>query len=421
MNAPETQLKTSTLLRRFSAVRKTSLQLCEPLCDDDYLIQSTDDVSPPKWHLAHSTWFFDRFILREIQPDLQFDPNIDFLFNSYYQSLGSFRKKTQRHWIARPSTADIFKYRQWLDENFLELMEYTDDQELLFRLELGIQHEQQHQELLLMDIKHNFSVQASLPAYRQSARSFAPREFGELEASSWINFQDSEVVVGQKRNADSFCFDNECPPHRALIPAFSICENLVNNGEFLKFMEEDGYRRPEFWLSDAWDWLQKENVTAPLYWQKKGSDFYEFSLNGFHKLDNELPVCHISFYEADAYARWMGCRLPTEFEWELAASKFEPEIKNSFLESNCLHPQDETQDFHGQLWQWTLSPYQAYPGHQSFSGNFAEYNSKFMCNQMVLRGGSFATAFSHYRPSYRNFYYPHHRWQFSGIRLARSG
>lgn len=411
------------LIQFYVNVRSKTEKLCQPLFTEDYVIQSISDVSPPKWHLAHTTWFFETFILipyfKNYRP---FNPLFHYLFNSYYYQVGGVFPRTHRGILSRPTVDTVYSYRHYVDKHLTEFMDSINE-ELFLKLEnlvmLGIHHEQQHQELLLMDIKHNFSVNVEYPVY-QSENHHAENYRTQLH---WFEIEGKKIEIGH--TGDQFSFDNELPRHAIILEPYSISSRLVMNAEWIEFIDAGGYQNPKWWLSDGWDWVQKNQIIAPLYWQFNQKDWYIFTLNGLKKLNLAEPVCHVSFYEADAFARFQGCRLPREAEWEyfVFSQQLKPETGN-FLESHCFHPKansalDSPVQFFGDAWEWTLSPYSSYPGYKPLPDALGEYNGKFMSNQMVLRGGSCVTPMAHIRISYRNFFQPEKRWQFSGLRLAK--
>ncbi|WP_413436757.1 ergothioneine biosynthesis protein EgtB [Sulfuriferula sp. GW1] len=405
------------LLRRYVEVRTQTLKLAEPLSPEDQMVQSMPEASPTKWHLAHTTWFFETFILASHMRDyVPFDASYKFLFNSYYKQLGRHPDRAIRSVFSRPELYEILRYRNHVDSCMQKLFEDEVPAELLQMLELGLNHEQQHQELIVTDIKHAFWTNPLRPNYQPAQI----KAFDSLiEPLSWIAFEEDVHEVGH--DGYSFAFDNELPRHRTYIKSFRLASRLVTNAEYLEFMDDGGYMRPELWLSDAWDHINANGWTAPLYWEHEDDAWYVFTSRGRLPLNPNEPVCHVSFYEADAYARWAGARLPTEFEWEVAASTVK--IRGNLLENEAFHPcpahaDTNLQQIFGDVWEWTASPYVAYPGYRPSAGPVGEYNGKFMCNQMVLRGGSCATPASHLRATYRNFFPPQARWQFSGIRLA---
>ena len=380
-------LPSSALAQTYAAVRAHSEALAAPLSAEDCTIQSMPDASPVKWHLAHTTWFFETVILSQRPGYKLFDPRFAYLFNSYYEALGPRHPRPRRGLLTRPTLDEVYAWRAHVDA---AMAAACDDENLREAITLGLHHEQQHQELILTDIKHAFFSNPLLPAYRGDKP--VARKVQSLDG---ISIPGGTAWIGH--DGSGFCFDNELPRHQVLLRPFRIASRAVSNGEYQAFIADGGYRRPEFWLSDGWARVQEEHWEAPLYWLKDddGSESV-FTLNGAQPLDANAPVEHVSFYEAAAYAAWAGARLPTEFEWEAAAPLFA----------------------HGDVWEWTRSSYDPYPGFKAFEGVAAEYNGKFMVGQLVLRGGSTATPPGHIRDSYRNFFPPHARWQFSGIRLA---
>jgi ergothioneine biosynthesis protein EgtB len=409
--------RAANLQHRFCDVRKTSMHLTRLLSAEDQMLQSMPDASPTKWHLAHTTWFFETFILQPNLPDYRlFNSRYKFLFNSYYKRLGGHPNRGSRGLMSRPGLQEIHEYRDHVDRAISAVLERKPvSDEILDLIELGLNHEQQHQELIVTDIKHAL-WSAPIPpeaAGETHAGSVAPQ-------LSWIQLEGGVHSVGYA--GEDFAFDNESPRHEVLLRPFQIASRAVTNAEYMKFMADDGYNRPELWLSDGWDTVRANGWGAPLYWEP-GDDgsWLQFDGSRIKPLDAAEPVCHVSFYEADAYARWAGARLPLEEEWEVAATRYPS--KGTFLEDDVFHPQpargDGLQQIFGDVWEWTASPYVAYPGFKPAEGLIGEYNGKFMCNQLVLRGGSCATPASHIRASYRNFFPPHARWQFSGIRLAK--
>jgi ergothioneine biosynthesis protein EgtB len=407
---------TTSLGERFVAVRATSERLAAGLTFEDQCIQSMADASPTKWHLAHTSWFFERVILQTFAENYApFDTRYDYLFNSYYEGLGPRHPRPQRGLISRPSGHDVVAYRRHVDEAIVKLLE-RGDPKVATLVTLGLHHEQQHQELILTDIKHAFFINPLRPAFapperRNASDAAAPQSF--------IEFAGGVVEIGAR--GPDFFFDNEGPVHSVLLQPFRLAARPVSCADYLDFMRDGGYERPEFWLSDGWSQAQREGWRAPLYWEDKGGDWQIFTLRGERPVDPTEPVAHVSLFEAAAYAAWAGKRLPTEFEWEAVASK-EP-IAGNFLEQRHYHPRPGNGDgalaqAYGDVWEWTRSSYDPYPGYRPFDGTLAEYNGKFMVGQIVLRGGSCATPQSHMRATYRNFFPPSARWQFSGIRLA---
>lgn len=405
-------------------VRAVTEKICAPLEIEDYVIQSMTDVSPPKWHLAHVTWFFETFLLLPYLKGYHpFDPVYDYLFNSYYETHGKPFPRPDRGLVARPTVKEVYRYRSHVDgamEQLLSTPPEKDEQEIIQRLVLGINHEQQHQELLLMDINHIFAQNPLLPAYRPDLP--APPAVEE-QPLCWHDYPEGIRSVGHNDKWQSFAFDNETPRHREYVGSFQLASRPVSNREFMAFIADGGYERVEFWLSDAWDLVQRQGWRAPLYWKVADDGWAQHSLRGLQDVDADAPVHHVSFYEADAYASWAGARLPTEAEWEVAAQ--EVPIDGNFLESDRLQPAPgepltkRPGQMFGDVWEWTSSAYRPYPGFRALAGSLGEYNGKFMSGQMVLRGGCCATPRSHIRATYRNFFPPHARWPFSGFRLAR--
>lgn len=403
------------LANAYRRVRAQSRRLCEPLVVDDYQIQSIVETSPPKWHLAHVSWFFETFLLHAYTKNYQpFHAQFHYLFNSYYYTVGDMQPRPRRGVLSRPTVDEIHAYRQHVDQAILALLNDIDEQhwpEARFRMTLGLNHEQQHQELLLMDIKHNFFQNPLYPVY--ATRNVQATHDGAK--MRWLERPGGEVEIGH--TGTSFGFDNESPRHALLIPDHLLATRLINNEDYLAFMDDDGYDKPELWLSDGWAHIHRENWRHPLYWREQQGNWYEFTLHGMHPLQLDAPVVHLSYYEADAYARWAGARLPTEAELECNLA--ERPAKGNFIQSGALHPLPGEGQWYGDAWEWTQSPYTPYPGFKPLAGGMGEYNGKFMCNQMSLRGGSCVTPSEHIRPSYRNFFYPHDRWPFAGLRLAK--
>jgi ergothioneine biosynthesis protein EgtB len=402
----EPVLQTSaSLLQRFNAVRKGSVSLTEPLSEEDCCVQSMPDASPIKWHLAHTTWFFETFILERFEAD--FRPHhqaFRVLFNSYYNGVGQKHPRAQRGLLTRPSTDEVIAYRHNVDARMGKLLGiWNKDQalsELVKLTELGIQHEQQHQELMMTDVKHLLSMNPLFPVYAGNK----PNEKSINGEATWLPFDDGVMEVGHR--GGGFCFDNELPRHRQFVESFSLASHLVTNAEFLAFIDDGGYRNPALWLSEGWDWVRANALTQPLYWHRSdNATWQEFTLHGLQLLEPLAPAIHLSYFEADAYANWAGARLPTEFEWEVAAQAKAHRLTQLF----------------GSAWQWTSSSYSPYPGFVVADGAIGEYNGKFMVNQYVLRGSSSVTPPGHARASYRNFFPASARWQFSGVRLAKSG
>jgi len=419
--AQEGQKDPARLLEQYKSVRRQTELLVASLSAEDQMVQSCPEASPAKWHLAHTSWFFETFLLSQHLKDYRpFHPQFRDLFNSYYNAVGPQPEKALRNTFSRPSLEEVRKYRCYTDEHMHKLLESSDLSEEVRQLaELGANHEQQHQELLITDIKHAFWVNPLRPAYQKSSPASASNITVPPQRPQ--TYEEGVQEIGAC--GDYFHFDNEAPRHKVYVQPFRFATRLVTCGEFLAFMEDHGYSRPELWLSDGWNALKTHGWSAPLYWEKSGLEWQQFTCTGMRKINEHEPVCHLSYYEADAFARWAGARLPSEFEWEVAASR--APVQGNLLENGLFHPQAmaATDEQHpaqifGDVWEWTASAYLSYPGFQSVKGALGEYNGKFMCNQMVLRGGSCATPASHIRATYRNFFTPETRWQFSGIRLA---
>lgn len=410
-------------LERYPSVRRFTETLCAPLAPEDCVIQSMEDASPTRWHLAHTTWFFETFVLaRALEGYEPLAPEYAFLFNSYYNSIGKQFPRPRRGALSRPTVGEILAYREHVDAAMAELATQIPPErepDVLAWIELGLQHEQQHQELILTDIKHAFFSNPLYPAYREQPEGTTTA----IPPLGWVDFDEGVREIGATVGG-GFAYDNEFPRHRVFLESFRLADRLCTNGEFLSFLESGGYERSEHWLSAAWEIVCQERWKHPLYWVQRDGVWWEFTLAGLRRLDLSEPVVHLSYFEADAFARSVGARLPTEAEWEVAAAPCD--IFGNFSERRAFHPvalavsesSSPTQLF-GDAWEWTASPYVAYPGYKPAAGALGEYNGKFMCNQMVLRGGSCATPRTHLRSTYRNFLPPQARWQFSGIRLAR--
>lgn len=416
-------LSRHALIERFQTIRNFTEHLCDPLETEDYVVQSMPDVSPTKWHLSHTSWFFENFVLDLEMPSYRSPkPEYAFLFNSYYVQSGERHYRPHRGLITRPTVEEVFKYRQHVSQHVEKLIDEAS-QETVVRIapiiELGLNHEQQHQELLLTDIKHVFSVNPIKPAYAESQ----PVQRASATPLEWIPFESGVHEVGHPGR--SFAYDNEGPRHKVYLEPYEVGSRLVTNREYLDFIEDGGYERAELWLTDARPKVDEEGWRAPIYWEKEDAGWRQFTLAGMHDLADDEPVCHLSYYEADAFARWADCRLPTEMEWEVAADNVR--LEGNFVDSAALHPTSPPKansgtvsQLFGDVWEWTGSHYSPYPGYKPAPGAVGEYNGKFMCNQFVLRGGSCATSITHIRSTYRNFFPADARWQFAGLRLARS-
>ena len=408
------------LAEAYVDARRTTEAICSPLEVEDYVIQAMADASPAKWHLGHVSWFFETFLLMPhftgYQPR---NPQYKYMFNSYYNAVGPQFSRADRGDLSRPTVAEVYRYRKHVDEEMVSLIETTGPERLETLgpvMELGVNHEQQHQELLVTDLKYNLSVNPLRPAYHDVK---LPRG-ASTPPSQWVDFDEGVHSIGHDRTG--FAFDNEWPRHQTYNRPYRLASRLVTNGEYLEFMEAGGYDSADLWLSDGWKVAQAQGWRAPLYWEQVDGEWWVQTMSGMQPVDEHGPVAHVSYYEAEAYARWRDVRLPTEHEWEHAAEG-EP-MQGNLLESGLYHPVpaagngQRLQQLFGDLWEWTQSPYSPYPGFRPLEGGLGEYNGKFMVNQMVLRGGSCATPGSHIRATYRNFFPPDARWQFSGIRLA---
>jgi len=401
---------------RYAAVRGLSVALVAPLSDADATVQSMEDASPAKWHLAHTTWFFETFVLRDFVPgNTLHDARFPFLFNSYYEAEGRRHSRARRGMVTRPSLDEVLTYRAAVDAAMVAALPSLPE-EARELIRLGCHHEEQHQELLLTDILHLFSENPIEPAIWPGARKVP---VGMPEALGWIEHAGGLVLIGH--DSPHFAFDCEGPRHSALLHPHAIADRTVTNGEWAAFIADGGYAEPRHWLSDGWAWVQRESVTAPLYWEQRDGGWTRFGLDGRRPIDPAAPVTHVSFFEADAYASWAGARLPTEVEWEAAAAGYDPDGGNQLDVAGPVEPRPSPGGpaFFGDVWEWTGSAYRPYPGFHPAEGAVGEYNGKFMSGQFVLRGGSCATPRGHARASYRNFFYPHQRWQFTGVRLAK--
>jgi ergothioneine biosynthesis protein EgtB len=410
------------LIARYEQVRSFSEQLCAPLVDEDYVIQSMPDVSPTKWHLAHISWFFETFILEEHDPSYTaFHPDFSYLFNSYYNTVGERHCRPKRGLVSRPTVDQTFQYRHYVDHHMRQLLDTTSEEqlrELEPLLSIGLNHEQQHQELMVTDIKHVLTENPLRPVYRERV----PAPHNDYQPIQWISFEEGLHWIGH--DGEGFAFDNETPRHRQFVEPFQLASRLVTCGEYLEFMEDGGYDRFDLWLSEGWGAVEEYGWNAPFYWEKHDDQWMMMTLSGMRPVEKNEPVCHLNYFEADAFATWAGARLPTEAEWEVASRTVE--IEGNFVESGHYHPTPAppnpdgrlTQMF-GDVWEWTRSSYSPYPGFRAAPGALGEYNGKFMVNQYVLRGGSCATSQSHIRRTYRNFFPTDACWQFTGLRLAK--
>lgn len=425
----------ASLPQRFSATRAWTARLCEPLRTEDYVVQPVVDVSPPKWHLAHTTWFFEIFILTRFKADYQvFDKDFNYVFNSYYESMGEKMLRNHRGNMTRPTTEEIYRYRNYVDEHMLALMQspaMQDTPQISELVELGIHHEQQHQELLVTDIKFILGNNPLFPVYREKKNSVY-QSAADLSKQTYIAIPEGNYTIGYE--GDGFHFDNEKGVHKVFLHNYRILNRLITNEEYLAFMEDGGYDHYDLWLADGRDFILQHNIKAPAYWHHSNGHWYHFTLHGLQPVDLKAPVTHVSYYEADAFARWSGKRLPTEFEWETACkiAGHDRHQNNgagaNVMETSNFQPvaltsgpsADQVAQMVGDVWEWTQSAYLPYPYYQRVRGALGEYNGKFMVNQMVLRGGSCATPASHIRMTYRNFFQPDKRWQFTGIRLAEN-
>lgn len=380
------------IIDKYTSTRARTVEICEPLKTEDYIPQPVAFASPAKWHIAHTTWFFEEFVLAEHLPGYQrFHPDFAFLFNSYYHSVGQRTLRAERGNLTRPTVDEVYAYRDHVDAHICSYLKQDISAEVKKILVLGLNHEQQHQELLITDIKYILGHNPTFPVYAAGASLVNNRNNGQ----AWLKIPADIYEVGFE--GDGFCFDNELARHKVYLQEFEICQSLVTNGDFIDFINDGAYQDFSLWLDEAWAWIQAENIRSPMYWHLVDDEWFQFTLGGLQKIDPDEILCHVSYFEAAAYAEWAGKRLPTEFEWEAASAQLN----------------------RGKRWEWTNSAYLAYPNFRKAAGAIGEYNGKFMINQMVLRGSSVATSPGHSRDSYRNFFHPHHQWQFSGIRLAK--
>ena len=418
----EIPLVTSTnILQRYQRVRQQSEALCKPLAKEDYVVQPVVDVSPPKWHLAHTTWFFETFLLQKFKSDYEvFDQDYGYIFNSYYESVGDRVLRVDRGNLSRPDVDEVYAYRNYVDEAMENLTsgEFTLNDEFHKVLEIGLQHEQQHQELLITDIKYILGHNPVFPGYFLEK---SVRQTNQGRIADFLEIPEGAYQIGHQ--GQEFCFDNELGLHLVYLQAYKIMDRLVTNNEYLEFVAAGGYNDFHFWLMEGWEWVKASEIQGPLYWHQMNGKWHSYNLHGLEPLDGDAPVTHMSFFEADAYARWRSMRLPSEFEWETACKIHQPQMPDTakFQEGRQFLPLSAPENnfqFYGDAWEWTGSAYRPYPYFEHEDGALGEYNGKFMVNQMVLRGGSCATPKDHIRSTYRNFLHPHLRWQFTGIRLA---
>ena len=418
-NPASFNIEATALTAQYREVRRQSEQLCAPLEIEDYCIQAAAFASPPKWHLAHTAWFFETLLLKPyLQGYQEHHPQFAILFNSYYDSIGEYHPRPERGLLSRPTVKSVCQYRAYIDDHMVRLLSDTGHphyHDIKLRTRLGLNHEQQHQELLLTDLKYNFAYSPLKPVYTDLPEPIQ-RESPSLQ---WRSLKGGLQSIGYQ--GEAFCYDNETPRHKIHINDYRLASRPITNGEFMNFIDDGGYKNPELWLSDAWKMICQQRWVAPLYWQWMDGEWSYMTLAGMRQVDVHAPVSHISYFEASAYARWAGKRLPTEAEWELAAETVAIEgnfVENGYLQPGVTSQETSLQQMFGDVWEWTQSPYVSYPGYKQEHGPLGEYNGKFMSGQIVLRGGSCATSKSHIRATYRNFFYPQERWQFSGFRLA---
>ena len=413
-------LSRESLAQHYKTIRMFSEDFCKTLVTEDYVIQSIPDVSPTKWHLAHTSWFFEAFVLSEVDKNYKsLHPQYNFLFNSYYVKVGKRHARPQRGLLSRPTVKEVYEYRSYVDEKMNEFFKNADDElfdSIAIVINIGLHHEQQHQELMVTDIKHVFSCNPLHPKLIDAPEKVQTN----VPKINWIQYEGGLKEIGF--TGDGFFYDNEQPRHKAFLNDFNLASRLITNGEYIEFINSGAYDKDELWLSDGIATVRQNDWNAPLYWENKDGEWWHYTLQGFRKVILDEPVVHVSFYEAEAFARWSGARLTTESEWEIASQNLE--VDGNFVESGLYHPKSLTEkkeglnQMYGDVWEWTRSDYSPYPGYKIPEGAIGEYNGKFMSGQLVLRGGSCATSITHIRNTYRNFFYPSSRWQFMGIRLA---
>jgi ergothioneine biosynthesis protein EgtB len=417
LTAPKLKTESASLRHRLFETRALSTELAEPLSDEDQVVQAMDDASPTKWHLAHTTWFFEAFLLKRFLPGYRvFDERFEYCFNSYYESVGPRHPRPKRGLLTRPSGEEVRAYRAYVDAALARPFDSLLP-EAAKLIELGINHEQQHQELLLTDILSLFAAEPLKPAYREEGAGVGA---GNAAPLGWVAFDGGIFKVGH--DGEGFAYDNEGPRHEEVIRPFKLADRCVTNAEWIEFIKDGGYATPTLWLADGWNIVRGQEWNGPLYFEAAEGGMMQMSLNGFRPIDPAAPVTHVSYYEADAFARWAGFRLPTEFEWEVAAAGLPVDGRRlgaGHLRPMPPKPSSGLKQMFGDVWEWTASAYLPYPGFKAAPGAMGEYNGKFMCSQFVLRGGSCATPEGHVRRTYRNFFYPHQRWQFTGLRLAQ--
>jgi len=417
------RLSRKNLINRFKAIRNFSLELIEPLETEDFVVQAMENTSPTKWHLAHVSWFYETFLLEKVHEDYEsLHPQYSYIFNSYYLQTGEPHTRSKRGLLTRPTVDEVMQYREYVNKEVLNFLKNATDEEIKeygFIIEIGNHHEQQHQELMITDFKFMFAQNPLFPAYKQLDASDSTTDVPD---HNWVRFDEGVYEIGNP--GGEFTYDNEHPRHRVFLESFELADRPVTNGEYLEFMQDGAYGRSELWLDDGWATVNERGWSSPLYWVQKEGSWHHYTLGGLREVNPNEPVTHVSYYEADAFARWAGARLPTEAEWEVAAGDLP--YSGNFVEEGNFHPrplqaeEKGLKQMYGDVWEWTKSSYEAYPGYKPLPGALGEYNGKFMCSQYVLRGGSCATSETHIRKTYRNFFYPDARWQFNGIRLART-